>query len=207
MGGYGWLIIIDHPQANLYSLYGHLSPSRWRMDPGPVEKGELIGYLGDSDENGGSAENPLVPHLHLGIRAGQRSDYPAKGEWRWMAGWIAPCPVDVGWLEPSALIASQDIPPGGFQEPNGKFVAKWGIELLFATIYLVSGFSLLIYTTRKNKPLLLVLGGAVMFLAGWIFYQDGWKISYLLFSLAPLLLGTGIYRLLRRTSFTESAHA
>ena len=25
-GGYGWLIIIDHPQANLYSLYGHLSP-------------------------------------------------------------------------------------------------------------------------------------------------------------------------------------
>ena len=29
MGGYGWLIIVDHPQANLYSLYGHLSPSRW----------------------------------------------------------------------------------------------------------------------------------------------------------------------------------
>ncbi len=25
MGGYGWLIIIDHPQANIYSLYGHLS--------------------------------------------------------------------------------------------------------------------------------------------------------------------------------------
>ena len=26
-GGYGWLILIDHPQANLFSLYGHLSPS------------------------------------------------------------------------------------------------------------------------------------------------------------------------------------
>ncbi len=28
MGSYGWLIIIDHPQVNLYSLYGYLSPSR-----------------------------------------------------------------------------------------------------------------------------------------------------------------------------------
>jgi len=52
MGGYGWLIIIDHPWANLYSLYGHLSPSRWMLKSGVVEKGDLIGYLGDSDENG-----------------------------------------------------------------------------------------------------------------------------------------------------------
>ena len=28
MGGYGWLVIVDHPEMNLYSLYGHLSPSR-----------------------------------------------------------------------------------------------------------------------------------------------------------------------------------
>ena len=43
MGGYGWLIIIDPPQANLYSLYGHLSPSRWEAEPGPVVKGPMIG--------------------------------------------------------------------------------------------------------------------------------------------------------------------
>ena len=66
MGGYGWLIIIDHPQANLYSLYGHLSPSRWYLESGTVvEKGDLIAYLGDSDENGGSKKNPLVTHLHF----------------------------------------------------------------------------------------------------------------------------------------------
>lgn len=86
MGGYGWLIIIDHPQANLYSLYGHLSPSRWLLKSGIVAKGDLIAYLGDDDENGGTRENPLEPHLHLGIRAGQRADYPGKGEWRWQAG-------------------------------------------------------------------------------------------------------------------------
>ncbi|MCJ7716605.1 MAG: M23 family metallopeptidase, partial [Anaerolineales bacterium] len=61
MGGYGWLIIIDHPQANIYSLYGHLSPSRWLLKSGTVEKGDLIAYLGDSDENGGSTKNPLRP--------------------------------------------------------------------------------------------------------------------------------------------------
>ena len=92
MGGYGWLIIIDHPQFNIYSLYGHLSPSRWYLKSGTVEKGDLIAYLGDPDENGGSAKNPLVTHLHFGIRAGQRRDYPGFGEWRWMAGWIKPCP-------------------------------------------------------------------------------------------------------------------
>lgn len=34
--------------------------------------GELIGYLGNPDENGGSAKNPLRPHLHFGIRVGLR---------------------------------------------------------------------------------------------------------------------------------------
>ncbi len=59
-GGYGWLIIIDHPQFNLYSLYGHLSPSRWKLPSGEkVKKGDLIAYLGDPDENGGSAEESV----------------------------------------------------------------------------------------------------------------------------------------------------
>jgi murein DD-endopeptidase MepM/ murein hydrolase activator NlpD len=76
--GYGWLIIIDHPDLNLYSLYGHLSPSRWKIESGAVEKGDLIAYLGDPDENGGSKESPLTPHLHFGIRSGQRVHYPTS---------------------------------------------------------------------------------------------------------------------------------
>ena len=103
-GGYGWLILIDHPQANLYSLYGHLSPSRWKLGKGTeVKRGELIAYLGDSDENGGSTEQPVETHLHFGIRAGQTEDYPPRGEWRYMAGWIRYYPQDVGWLQPSEV--------------------------------------------------------------------------------------------------------
>jgi murein DD-endopeptidase MepM/ murein hydrolase activator NlpD len=129
-GGYGWLVIVDHPQSNLYSLYGHFSPSRWSHEPGPVLKGELLGYLGDPWENGGSAENPLDPHLHFGLRAGQRADYPSRGEWRWMAGWITLCPQELGWLQPSLIITTGAVPAGGYPAPDPGFFIKWGIEIL-----------------------------------------------------------------------------
>ena len=45
MGGYGWLIIIDHPFENVYSLYGHLSTSSWEKSRGeaymPATSGSL----------------------------------------------------------------------------------------------------------------------------------------------------------------------
>jgi len=197
MGGYGWLIIVDHPQANLYSLYGHLSPSRWHMRSGAVEKGDLIAYLGDSHENGGSREHPLRPHLHLGVRAGQRNDYPGMGEWRWQAGWISPCPRDLGWLHPSAIITSQEIPAGGFQGPASEFMAKWGRELLFIGIYLLGGVCMLVMAIRINKPFALVINSGFLTVAGWLFYNKGTRTSYVLFAMAIAFLAIGIYRFIR----------
>ncbi len=198
MGGYGWLSIIDHPQANLYSLYGHLSSSRWRLDSGSVVmKGDLIGYLGDSDENGGSLEQPLRPHLHFGIRAGQRTDYPGMGEWRWQAGWIEPCPSDLGWLPPSAVINDQKIPLGGFPEPAAGLLEKWGVELAIISVYLLGGASVLVYSLRKNKPRLLVINGGLLIVAGWIFSSKGTSLSYALFGMAVCLLIFGAYQLIR----------
>ncbi len=105
--GYGWLIIVDHPQANTYSLYGHLSPSRWARDRGAVDKGELIGYIGDGDENGYNDEvGWIAPHLHFAIRLGQRSSYTGNGDGRWMAGWTYNCPEELGWLQPSWFITA-----------------------------------------------------------------------------------------------------
>jgi len=199
MGGYGWLIVVDHPQANLYSLYGHLSPSRWRRESGTVVKGELIAYLGDSDENGGSAKRPLRTHLHFGVRAGQRSDYSGIGEWRWQAGWIKPCPSDLGWLQPSAIITSQDIPVGGFPEPAVGFLVIWGLELLLTGVYLFGGACMLVFAIRRNKPFLLVLSGVVLIAAGWIFFSKGMTMSYVLFSTAVLCSAIGIYKLIRRS--------
>lgn len=169
-GGYGWLVIINHPQANLYSLYGHLSPSRWRITRGAsVERGEQIAYLGDSDENGGSVENPLDTHLHFGLRAGQMNDYPGRGEWRYMAGWTTLCPQDLGWLQPSRIITDQAIPEGGFSAPRAPFLDLWGFELAITLVYTLAGVGILVNAIRKKLrviifliPLLLVAAGIVL---------------------------------------------
>lgn len=169
-GGYGWLVIIDHPQANLYSLYGHLSPSRWSISKGAsVRRGDCIAYLGDPDENGGSAENPLVTHLHFGLRAGQMEDYPSRGEWRYMAGWISLCPQDLGWLQPSRIITDQIIPEGGFSAAEAPFLDLWGFELAITLVYTLAGIGFFISAIRKRllnlifiAPIFVVAAGIVL---------------------------------------------
>ena len=198
MGGYGWLIIIDHPQHNIYSLYGHLSPSRWYQETGTiVEKGDLIAYLGDSDENGGSAKNPLVTHLHFGIRVGQREDYSSQGEWRWMAGWIKPCPSDIGWLKPSAVITGQEIPPGGFPMPKGSFFEKWRGEIILFSIYFVGGIVALTNSLKKKNRIIPITYSILMVLAGWIFSIKATRGQYSLYAMAVVGVGVVVYQYLQ----------
>jgi hypothetical protein len=192
-GGYGWLIIINHPKANLYSLYGHLSPSRWKLGSGTtVKKGDLIAYLGDPDENGGSAKTPLVPHLHFGIRAGQTADYPAKGEWRYMAGWIRLCPQDLGWLQPTVIITAQKIPPGGYSQPKVGFLIRWGSELLITSLYTIAGMGMLVFAFSKRSRFFLLLPGVFVIVAGIVFHSNGMISTYILLVLGVIMTALGI---------------
>jgi murein DD-endopeptidase MepM/ murein hydrolase activator NlpD len=198
--GYGWLILIDHPQANLYSLYGHLSPSRWRQQNGKeVARGELIAYLGDSDENGGSEQQPVETHLHFGIRAGQTRDYPSRGEWRTMGGWIKLCPQDVGWLSPSTIITEQEIPTGGFQPPPIEFWTRWGFELFFNAAYIVSGIGIFVSLSRKKNRFSLLLPGALLIVAGIIIERFGLVRGYAVPIAGMLLLALGFFYMIRRS--------
>ena len=109
------VIAIDHYNPNIYSLYGHLSLSRWYK---PIEclaggacrnvkKGELIGYLADLDESGTFSE-----HLHFAIRTGNMTDYyKYSGQWEWriFGGHTVGNPADVGWLHPSNFITEQNL--------------------------------------------------------------------------------------------------
>jgi murein DD-endopeptidase MepM/ murein hydrolase activator NlpD len=199
MGGYGWLIIIDHPQANLYSLYGHLSPSRWYIVSGVlVEKGQLIAYLGNSDENGGSSEHPLTPHLHFGIRAGQRADYPSMGEWRWQAGWIKYCPQDLGWLQPSITISEQDIPEAGFPNPEAPFFTIWWLELLLSSLILIGAITALIVTTIRDNPVILIGYSIALPLITWYTFNRELMISYVLVGLCIIYIVIRFFKFIRR---------
>lgn len=198
MDGYGWLIVVDHPQANLYSLYGHLSPSRWHIRSGPVAKGALIGYLGDADENGGTAEHPMRTHLRFGLRSGQRADYPGKGAWRWQAGWIEPCPTDVGWLHPSGIINSQSIPPGGYPNPHGGLFEIWGSELRLVGVYALCGIAALVLAIKKNQPLFLVMWGVALFGVAFLSVSQGMKMGTTIAAMAVILLVLGSTGLIRQ---------
>jgi len=191
MGGYGWLVIVDHPQANLYSLYGHLSPSRWRKRHGPVRKGELIAYLGDSTENGGTPRRPLVTHLHFGVRAGQRADYPSKSEWRWQAGWIRPMPSNLGWLHPAVVLAAERIPAGGYRKPKMDFLLVWYQELVLVGIFLLVGLGGAGYAYRKKKPALLLGHGVSLGVIAGVFSVRGMATYWLLLAAGALLLVLG----------------
>lgn len=198
-GDYGWLILIDHSQVNLYSLYGHLSPSRWRLKAGTaVERGDLIAYLGDSDENGGSKSQPVQTHLHFGIRAGQVADYPAKGEWRNMGGWIKLCPQDVGWLQPSWVITSQDIPPGGYPQPKVGFLTRWAFELIFSSLFAFFGVFMVIRQSKQKSRYLLLLPGTFIIVAGIVFNKNGLMRGYMIPVIGILILALGINYFIRR---------
>lgn len=103
---YGWVMIIDHPQDNIYSLCGHLSTRRWKRQDGQVNKGDIIAYLGDEGEISFPG-TLLFTHLHFGIRSGSRYDYPGdSSDERWTAGYSFAHPTVLGWLDPSDYILS-----------------------------------------------------------------------------------------------------
>ncbi|MBN2409519.1 MAG: aminotransferase class III-fold pyridoxal phosphate-dependent enzyme, partial [Candidatus Aminicenantes bacterium] len=92
---YGPTIILEHtaPQGvKFYSLYGHLAKkSMTDLEPGrAVRKGERIGRVGDSQENGG-----WPPHLHFQIICdllGYEGDFPGVALPSQRALWLSLCP-------------------------------------------------------------------------------------------------------------------
>ncbi len=131
--------------------------------------------------------------MGAGIRAGRRTDYPGKGQWRWQAGWIEPRPADVGWLYPSEVINAQRIPEGGFAKPDGWLLEVWGMELVLLGVYFVGGIGMLITAGRRKKPLLLIVAAAVYVIAGWLMGNRGLQLSFTLYILAAAFAALGLW--------------
>tara|TARA_Y100001960_G_scaffold272397_1_gene299930 strand:+ start:774 stop:1463 length:690 start_codon:yes stop_codon:yes gene_type:complete len=105
--GYGGVIIIEHTPKGAYSLYGHVSARRWLIEKGSsVTKGQLIGYIAETDEGYGIG---IVPHLHFSIRLGSPSDYPNSGRSNWMTGYTTEHPIYHQFVNPNKLISQSKL--------------------------------------------------------------------------------------------------
>ena len=95
----------------------------------------------------GAAEHPLDPHLHFGLRAGQRADYPQRGEWRWMAGWIRLCPRIWGGCSPRG---SSPLAPSPTRDTPLPIRASWsaGAWRCLITLGLLGGRD----RTARHRP-------------------------------------------------------
>ena len=186
---HGWMIAIDHPDANLYSLYSNLGISGWHIEPGAVARGALIGYVGDPSEYRTGGKSPPAPHLHFGIRTGQWVNYHGLGDWRGEGIWVRRCPQDLGWLHPSITISSQIIPAGGFSDPGTGFFTMWWPDLLVSCTFLLAGGALFLFSRRWGRPILLIIAAFLMFAAGTLFYTTG-SILNNIFLFATVILIT-----------------
>lgn len=202
---HGWLITIDHPGANLYSLYAHLAVSGWHIEPGAITRGALIGYVGDPSEYSTGSKSSPVPRLHFGIRTGQWVNYPGLGDWRGEGLWVRRCPQDLGWLHPSITISSQIIPAGGFSEPGAGFFAMWWLDLLVSSAFILAGGALFLLSRKWGRPILLIFAALLMFAAGTLFYATG-SVLYNVFLFATVILVTmTIEKFVLRKQKKESA--
>ena len=194
----GWLIAIDHPRANLYSLYSHLAVTGWHIAEGEVGRGDLIGYVGSPLEYNSSADTSSDAHLHFALRAGQWEAYPGLGEWRGTGIWTRRCPQDLGWLHPSITITRQIIPPGGFPSPEAGFFDMWWPDLLLTCLMLITGGAMILLSRIWNRPLLLIVLAFLMFSASVLFYVLGSIVRYIFFTATIILITIGIEKLVLR---------
>jgi hypothetical protein len=95
---------VDRPAEIVQLVMGHLRGVDIKVFPGKVVvKGELLGYLGTADQNGGWG-----PHIHFGIHKGAYGGdgTPACAGSGWIySGYGPPCDRD-NWYVPSEYILS-----------------------------------------------------------------------------------------------------
>lgn len=93
-GDYGATIILEHQinKIKFYTLYGHLSVNSLELisKKNFIEKGELIGFIGNSKENG-----DWPPHLHFQIiknLENKKGDYPGVCDKKEIKKYSSNCP-------------------------------------------------------------------------------------------------------------------
>jgi hypothetical protein len=103
----------------------------------------------------------------------------------------------VGWLQPSLVITSQEIPAGGYPQPQVGFLTLWWLDFLIVSLYTIGGVFFVV-TNRKKTRFLLLIPGFVAIVAGIILHNKGLLRSNLLLVIGILILAVGVYYSIQR---------
>lgn len=118
---------------------------------------------------------------------------------RSIASWLMPGnKPDQGPGQPSAVIAGQSVPLGGFDGPAGGLLEKWWTEILLVGAMLVGAAGWMVAGIRKRKPLLLLAMAAVLGGLAWYLTKRGFILTAPIFVAAPVSLLAGIVILIRQ---------
>ena len=113
--GYGTLVRVQHPEANIEELFAHLGSVAKGVRSGTrVQAGQLIGYVGLTGNTSG-------PHLHYEVNPigrevfhGSRSDISALDPIAYLKGALQPSGRSVRQVAPSVL----NVPPWENPSPS-----------------------------------------------------------------------------------------
>lgn len=130
VGGYGVTVLLNHPDQNQQTLYGHLSeifvqPGEW------VNQGEVIGRVG-------STGNSTGPHLHFELRQWQADGWVAMDAGAWLAaamiGAETPFQADLALSLPSQPLFPSTAQLGFHpRNPLERWIG-WFLEFLTKTV-------------------------------------------------------------------------
>jgi uncharacterized membrane protein HdeD (DUF308 family) len=95
------------------------------------------------------------------------------------------------------VITSQEIPVGGYPQPQVGFLTLWGLDLLFTSFFTISGIIFLV-TNRKKARFLMLIPGFIGIVAGIVLCNNELMKSYMLPLFGILILAVGIYFIIRQ---------
>lgn len=152
---YGGLIILKHQEAEFtfYTLHGHLSvKSIQDKQPGDlIRKGDCIGYLGNSEENGAWAT-----HLHFQIMLSILDylvDFPGVTYANQLAVWKSICPDPNLLFKNKSLMTAQSMPESDLINFRRKHLGK-SLSLSYSDpLHIIRGEGVYLFDTTGRKYL------------------------------------------------------
>ena len=93
-----------------------------------------------------------------------------------MAGWIKPCPSDLGWLQPSGIIAAQAVPDGGYPAPEGNLLERWSVELIILAATGAGVIWWIVVASRRRSWIITAIVAGFAVIGGLYFTHRGFML-------------------------------